>query len=235
MPQWDLANADCVLVMGSNMAENHPIAFRFVMQAKEQAARRSSTSIRASRAPRRWPTSTRRCAPAATSPSSAASSATSSRTTCGSRSTRSATPTSRRSSTRASRTRASSTACSPAGTKKSHKYDYDSWQYEGQTVPSLAGRAPRQHHRALQRASTQRMTKDQPPDDRHAAASALRLPDPAAPLRAVHAGDGRARHRLPARDLPQGRRGDRPQLRAASAPARSATRSAGPITRPACR
>ena len=38
MPQWDLANSDCVVVMGSNMAENHPIAFRFVMQAKERGA-----------------------------------------------------------------------------------------------------------------------------------------------------------------------------------------------------
>ncbi len=38
MPQWDLANSDCVVVMGSNMAENHPIAFRFVMQAKEKGA-----------------------------------------------------------------------------------------------------------------------------------------------------------------------------------------------------
>src|SRR3954469_9970177 len=36
MPQWDLANSDVVLVMGSNMAEAHPIAFRFVMQAKER-------------------------------------------------------------------------------------------------------------------------------------------------------------------------------------------------------
>jgi formate dehydrogenase major subunit len=36
--QWDLANADCVMIMGSNMAENHPIAFRFVMQAKERGA-----------------------------------------------------------------------------------------------------------------------------------------------------------------------------------------------------
>ncbi|MCA1647320.1 MAG: molybdopterin-dependent oxidoreductase [Chloroflexi bacterium] len=34
-PQWDVANADCVVIMGSNMAENHPIAFRFVLQAKE--------------------------------------------------------------------------------------------------------------------------------------------------------------------------------------------------------
>ena len=38
LAQWDLANSDFVLVMGSNMAENHPIAFRFVMQAKEKGA-----------------------------------------------------------------------------------------------------------------------------------------------------------------------------------------------------
>lgn len=38
MPQWDLANSDCILVMGSNMAENHPIAFRFALQAKEKGA-----------------------------------------------------------------------------------------------------------------------------------------------------------------------------------------------------
>lgn len=36
--QWDLANADCITIMGSNMAENHPIAFRFVLQAKERGA-----------------------------------------------------------------------------------------------------------------------------------------------------------------------------------------------------
>ena len=39
MPQWDLANSDCILIMGSNMAEAHPIAFRFVMQAKERGAK----------------------------------------------------------------------------------------------------------------------------------------------------------------------------------------------------
>src|SRR5512133_2099600 len=38
MPQWELANADVVLVMGSNMAENHPIAFRFVLQARDRGA-----------------------------------------------------------------------------------------------------------------------------------------------------------------------------------------------------
>src|SRR5690606_26650465 len=39
MAQWDLANSDCVLIMGSNMAEAHPIAFRFVLQAKERGAK----------------------------------------------------------------------------------------------------------------------------------------------------------------------------------------------------
>ena len=38
LAEWDLANSDCVVVMGSNMAENHPIAFRFVVQAKEKGA-----------------------------------------------------------------------------------------------------------------------------------------------------------------------------------------------------
>jgi formate dehydrogenase major subunit len=37
--QWDLANSDCVVIMGSNMAENHPIAFRFVLQAKQRGAK----------------------------------------------------------------------------------------------------------------------------------------------------------------------------------------------------
>lgn len=38
LPQWDIANSDCILVMGSNMAENHPIAFRFALQAKQRGA-----------------------------------------------------------------------------------------------------------------------------------------------------------------------------------------------------
>ena len=38
LPQWDLANSDCIVVMGSNMAENHPVAFRFVLQAKARGA-----------------------------------------------------------------------------------------------------------------------------------------------------------------------------------------------------
>lgn len=36
--QWDLANSDCILIMGSNMAECHPEAFRFVMEARRRGA-----------------------------------------------------------------------------------------------------------------------------------------------------------------------------------------------------
>ena len=38
MSLWDVENADCVLIMGSNMAENHPVAFRFVVEAKRRGA-----------------------------------------------------------------------------------------------------------------------------------------------------------------------------------------------------
>ena len=37
--QQDLANADCVLVMGSSMAEAHPVAFRWVIKARQAGAR----------------------------------------------------------------------------------------------------------------------------------------------------------------------------------------------------
>jgi len=36
--QQSLADSDCVVIMGSNMAENHPVGFRFVVRAKEQGA-----------------------------------------------------------------------------------------------------------------------------------------------------------------------------------------------------
>ena len=36
--QQDLANSDCILFMGSNMAEAHPVAFRWPMKAKEKGA-----------------------------------------------------------------------------------------------------------------------------------------------------------------------------------------------------
>lgn len=34
----DIGNSDCILIMGSNAAENHPISFRWVMKAKERGA-----------------------------------------------------------------------------------------------------------------------------------------------------------------------------------------------------
>src|SRR2546423_10508776 len=34
-----LADADCIVIQGSNMAENHPVAFRWVMQAKLRGAK----------------------------------------------------------------------------------------------------------------------------------------------------------------------------------------------------
>jgi len=39
MALWDLENSDCIVIMGSNMAENHPIAFRFVVEAKRRGAK----------------------------------------------------------------------------------------------------------------------------------------------------------------------------------------------------
>ncbi len=38
MSLWDLANADVITIMGSNMAENHPVAFRFVVEAQARGA-----------------------------------------------------------------------------------------------------------------------------------------------------------------------------------------------------
>ena len=38
MSLWDLGNSDCIVIMGSNMAENHPVAFRFVTEAKSRGA-----------------------------------------------------------------------------------------------------------------------------------------------------------------------------------------------------
>ena len=35
--QQDLANADAILIMGSSMAENHPVGFQWVMEAKAGA------------------------------------------------------------------------------------------------------------------------------------------------------------------------------------------------------
>ena len=36
--QQDLQNSDCILIMGSNMAENHPVGFQWVLEARERGA-----------------------------------------------------------------------------------------------------------------------------------------------------------------------------------------------------
>src|SRR5439155_18602823 len=35
----DLRNADAILIMGSNMAENHPVGFQWVIEARERGAK----------------------------------------------------------------------------------------------------------------------------------------------------------------------------------------------------
>ena len=35
----DLSNADAILIMGSSMAENHPVGFQWVMEAREKGAK----------------------------------------------------------------------------------------------------------------------------------------------------------------------------------------------------
>ncbi len=37
--QQDLANADCIVIMGSNMAEAHPVGFQWVVEARERGAK----------------------------------------------------------------------------------------------------------------------------------------------------------------------------------------------------
>ena len=35
----DLKNSDCILIMGSNAAENHPISFKWVTEAQRNGAK----------------------------------------------------------------------------------------------------------------------------------------------------------------------------------------------------
>ena len=45
----DLRNSDCLLIMGSNAAENHPISMRWVTKAKENGAKVISVDPRYTR------------------------------------------------------------------------------------------------------------------------------------------------------------------------------------------
>ena len=92
--QQDLQNADCIVIMGSNMAENHPVGFQWVMEARERGAEVIHVDPRFTRTSA-MATKHVGTAPVATSPSSAASSTTSSSATCTSASTSSTTRTRR--------------------------------------------------------------------------------------------------------------------------------------------
>ena len=37
--QQDLANSDAILIMGSSMAENHPVGFQWAMEARNRGAK----------------------------------------------------------------------------------------------------------------------------------------------------------------------------------------------------
>ena len=39
VPLWELSRADCIVIMGSNMAEAHPVGFRYVVEAREKGAK----------------------------------------------------------------------------------------------------------------------------------------------------------------------------------------------------
>ncbi len=97
------------------------------------------------------------------------------------------------------------------------EYDIRSWQYQGvdEVVPAAGHKESASSSRgaraiAPRSAPTGRARRDAP-------ASALRLPDPEAPLRALHAGAGRGGLRRAREDVPRGRRGALPTRPAASA------------------
>ena len=42
----DIKNSDCILIMGSNAAENHPISFKYVTEAQQEVARHREAMLR---------------------------------------------------------------------------------------------------------------------------------------------------------------------------------------------
>ena len=177
-------NADCILIMGSNMAENHPVGLPVGDGGQAPRRARSSTSTRASRARARSPTCT--CAIRAGSDIAFLGGADPLRPRerprlQGVR--RAPTRTRRRSSPRTSGTPRTSTACSPAGTPRRSTYDPSSWQYEGMEVSAAAGE--REHaarppaSRPTARTAARSSTASRRTRDETLAAPALRLPDPA--------------------------------------------------------
>ena len=206
----DIKNADVILAMGGNPAENHPVGFKWFMEAQaRRAARSSSPSIRGSPARRRSRTSTRRSVPAATSRSSSGSSATRSRRSATTRTTSRSTPT--RPFIINDKFAFNDGVVLRLRRGEGHLRRRTTWAYDRREArQGLQGRS-------------------------HAAGRALRLPAPEEARRPLHAGDGRADLRHAEGHVPQGLRASSPRPATPSASARSPTPSAGRSTRPACR
>ncbi len=45
----DIKNSDCIIIMGSNAAENHPVSFKYVTKAMEKGAKLISVDPRFTR------------------------------------------------------------------------------------------------------------------------------------------------------------------------------------------
>ena len=184
------------MIMGSNMAECHPVGFRCVMEA--QAARRDVIHVDP-RFTRTWAMADLYVPIRAGTDIAFLGGLihTSSRTTADSASTCVAyTNAVDDHRPRTSRTPRTSTASSPAWNEDSRSYDARSWQYEGMAVPRR--RRPRRQSQTRPRPrpsgdGRQACTSGRRATGPDAAAPALRLPDPQAPLRPLHARDGGAR------------------------------------------
>ena len=144
------------------------------------------------------------------------------------------TPTRRRSSARSSRTPAP-TGCSRATTPRRGSYDPASWQYEGAFVAAAAGQRDQEGSIAATCPTmTRRAARARTPTPRpDAAASALRLADPQAPLRLATRPRWSSASAASRRSCSRGSASCSSRTPAASARPRSCTASAGRSTRSA--
>ena len=202
----DLQNSDCILIEGSNMAEAHPVGFRHPMIAKSKGAKLIHVDPRFTRtsamcdvyAPIRPGTdiaflgglinyvieNEQYFEDYVVNYTNAATLIT------------------------GDFEDADATGLFSGWDEETKSYGAGTWRYEGQplshaavggsqdSVVGEAGEGPASEgiHGGRQR-----------PNDTDPAARAVRVPDPQTALRQVHAGDGRARHRLPEGGVPGGR------------------------------
>ena len=233
---------DCILIMGSNMAEAHPVGFRWVMKAKARGAQVIHVDPRFTRTSALADTLRAASAPArdiaflgglinyvldATSwfkeyVAAYTNAADDHRA-------------------RTSRTPRTSTGCSPATTRRRAPTTRRRWQYAGRgaarrrrrqdpdgsgsTGQRAAARVPRRRRRARRAASATRRCSTRAASSRSSSGTS-----PATRRRWSREVCG-----VTAGAVPRGRGAPGPRTPAASGPPRSSTRSAGPSTPSACR